>query len=237
MRRDAPEFADAMRQILAFLTTTCLYPSVLRPLLKSMGRLEHTFQSPQFQHCPIQPHWISLASILRHAGAVKRRACDNFECGKFANEREFRRCAACKCMYYCCVECQSNNWTKGGHREECGSLRDIRRDNLSFLTSRQKAFILSLVSRQYPDPHAGLRIDDNDKHDFFVHLNFHDAQSYYLVDGRSNPRFFDLTDSDNLECYPGMQEMVKRASRSQGYHVILRRSRIDSEEVVHSFLI
>ncbi|KAK7028719.1 hypothetical protein R3P38DRAFT_3267547 [Favolaschia claudopus] len=264
MRRDAHEFADAIRQILAFLTTACVYPSVLRPLLKSMRRLEHTFQSPQFQHSPVQPHWISLASILqRHfsvmeelegAGAVKRRACDNFECGKLADEREFRRCAACKCMYYCCVECQSHDWIKGGHREECGSLRDIRRDNLSFLTSRQKLFILALVSRQYPDQHASLQVDDNNKHDFFVHFNFHDAQSY-LVDGRSNPRIFELTDSDNLEGYPGMQEMVKRASRSHGCmvpilvsinagppkfcsnHVILRRSRLDSEEVVHSFLI
>ncbi|KAK6966582.1 hypothetical protein R3P38DRAFT_2590637 [Favolaschia claudopus] len=93
MRREAQEFEDFMRRIVAFLATACIYPSVLRPLLKSMRKLEHTFQSPQFQRSPIQPNWIRLASILhRHfsvmeeledTGAVKRRACDNLEVGDF----------------------------------------------------------------------------------------------------------------------------------------------------------
>lgn len=66
-------------------------------------------------------------SIIFQPDAVRLRThvleCDNVNCERSSAEMKLSRCAACKSVAYCCVECQTLDW-KETHSEECKDMSD-----------------------------------------------------------------------------------------------------------------
>ncbi|KAJ7177070.1 hypothetical protein C8R46DRAFT_1346951 [Mycena filopes] len=78
------------------------------------------------------------------------KACDNDQCGKIAQEREFRRCT-CNSLYYCSRDCQKVDWTRNDHKALCRrapslALAEYPRTNLPV---RERIFFRTLLHSDY----------------------------------------------------------------------------------------
>ncbi|KAJ7138914.1 hypothetical protein C8R46DRAFT_1200970 [Mycena filopes] len=78
------------------------------------------------------------------------KACDNDQCGKIAQEREFRRCS-CNSLYYCSRDCQKVDWTRNDHKALCRrapslALAEYPRTNLPV---RERIFFRTLLHSDY----------------------------------------------------------------------------------------
>lgn len=50
-----------------------------------------------------------------------QKTCQNKDCGKKYNsetKQNFKLCSKCKCAFYCCKECQKEDWVN--HKKRCG---------------------------------------------------------------------------------------------------------------------
>ncbi|KAF7323679.1 MYND-type domain-containing protein [Mycena kentingensis (nom. inval.)] len=48
-----------------------------------------------------------------------RKACNNLQCGRISDAKQFKRCGGCRDAYYCSSACQKVDWTTGRHRDIC----------------------------------------------------------------------------------------------------------------------
>ncbi|KAJ7635536.1 hypothetical protein DFH06DRAFT_1436089 [Mycena polygramma] len=79
---------------------------------------------------------------------VSRRACDNVECGRIQEKKEFRRCGGCRQLLYCSQNCQRLDWNSG-HRESCAWHLRRRKEFLLDDRPRAAAFMRALVHHAY----------------------------------------------------------------------------------------
>jgi len=56
----------------------------------------------------------------KHKGNLNK-TCRNINCGKKYHKdtkQSFKVCGGCKCAYYCCKDCQTEDWVN--HKKQCG---------------------------------------------------------------------------------------------------------------------
>ncbi|KAK7058177.1 hypothetical protein R3P38DRAFT_2681268 [Favolaschia claudopus] len=95
---------------------------------------------------------IKLRTHLDEVISTKLKACDNLDCGKIQDRSLFQRCSGCLAFYYCNRECQSVDWTRGGHRQRCGNTKLLLADSPSCpLGRREREFLRALMKEAYDE--------------------------------------------------------------------------------------
>ncbi|KAG6809763.1 hypothetical protein H0H92_014822 [Tricholoma furcatifolium] len=103
---------------------------VLRALVRSIKKRKvvAAFRVVQDFTFPCQARaWLSLMWEVMEKRALKSVShlppvCSRKGCRRVFEFNTFKRCAGCECVYYCSVECQSSDWSDGGHRSYCKNM-------------------------------------------------------------------------------------------------------------------
>ncbi|KAF7341330.1 MYND-type domain-containing protein [Mycena venus] len=105
------------------------YP-VVSALASALPKALKKSCTPRFMASPLFEAWqnfVNLAEerlyILEHFRSPEyspTKACDSSACTAIRKSSEFKRCAKCRCKFYCSRECQIRDW-RAGHRQMCKS--------------------------------------------------------------------------------------------------------------------
>ncbi|KAF7312973.1 MYND-type domain-containing protein [Mycena kentingensis (nom. inval.)] len=121
----------------AILGQSLVRPRVLaavKEVFPELCRLEAD-AGPAFRETSFFPLWEMFTEAMTHRVKVYERymagefpvqkMCDNFKCSLIGKDTEFQRCSGCRLLTYCSLECQKEDWLRGGHKKGCALLRPI----------------------------------------------------------------------------------------------------------------
>ncbi|KAF7336515.1 MYND-type domain-containing protein [Mycena sanguinolenta] len=157
---------QGLRQILTQrLPASTVFRTVLVEMERQLQSVKDLFNRFGLQHSWIHDDWHAFTTLAEDRIALMKadqskdfassKACDNMECGVIREKAKFRRCSECQQVYYCSSDCQKRDWTFGGHREMCDSMRpllfknkDLGVRNLSFM---RRLLHRDLIEHRYSD--------------------------------------------------------------------------------------
>ncbi|KAJ6471231.1 hypothetical protein C8R47DRAFT_746931 [Mycena vitilis] len=141
------------------LTRCTLYYPILLQMAGSLQDLQDYTRHPAFVKCSIFSTWTSFQTLVETRATLARprrsqeyisgRSCNNIQCGEIRVKTELFRCGGCQVVYYCSPECQKQDWTSGGHRTHCNSIRAFFFRNIQSLTPQHISFFRALVHADY----------------------------------------------------------------------------------------
>ncbi|KAJ7710917.1 hypothetical protein B0H17DRAFT_1123998 [Mycena rosella] len=155
-RRD--DAVDALMRTLVgqILPARTIYLDVLFELDFSLRRVAAMAPTHTFTMSAISEEWRNFIALLNDRLGVKkqwstgeyvrRKACDNMECGKIDTKNFFRRCSGCKYQHYCSRACQITDW-RAGHREVCQDMCPLTGPR--HLTPCDRSFLRALITHDY----------------------------------------------------------------------------------------
>ncbi|KAJ7736143.1 hypothetical protein B0H16DRAFT_123905 [Mycena metata] len=85
--------------------------------------------------------------------------CGDLSCDKLDSNHDFKRCSACRSIYYCSPECQAKDWRRGGHRQTCDALYNRRRRN-SHISAKDRAFTRALLNHDCSKQQREIALDE-----------------------------------------------------------------------------
>ncbi|KAJ6584259.1 hypothetical protein B0H10DRAFT_870342 [Mycena sp. CBHHK59/15] len=156
LRPDSHAIRSDLAAFMTHLSSLTVYPPVL---LKLKGAVKDLTESKDLACSAIVQEWRSFVGQFRsrlslleeldsgHCGSFK--ACDNTKCGKILRRKEFKRCSACDSRYYCSKDCQTLDWSEGGHRAECRRIQCFDFGAPWRASAKNRAFIRALLTRDY----------------------------------------------------------------------------------------
>ncbi|KAJ7656013.1 hypothetical protein DFH06DRAFT_475067 [Mycena polygramma] len=141
------------------LTRCTLYYPILLQMAGSLRELQDYTRHPAFVKSSIFSTWTNFQTLLETRAAlakprrspeyISRRPCNNIQCGEIRVKTALMRCGGCQVVYYCSFECQKHDWTHGGHRTHCDSIRTFFFRNVQYLTPQHISFLRALVHADY----------------------------------------------------------------------------------------
>ncbi|KAF8214619.1 hypothetical protein K438DRAFT_2008865 [Mycena galopus ATCC 62051] len=148
-----------MRDILTnFLPAYIVYHSVLTHIEGHNSKL-HSFihvDDPDVVRSPLLAAWRAFADLVTERLQTKKTfdlihppsafRCQNTQCGKAYQKRDFKICSACLSRTYCSPECQKHDWMVGGHSTDCSEEQGTRLDDLR---TKDRLFLRFLIRADY----------------------------------------------------------------------------------------
>ncbi|KAJ7057015.1 hypothetical protein C8F01DRAFT_1256952 [Mycena amicta] len=124
------EASSAMVGLLRLLSLYTLYPSLLRPLVRSVRRsrelnLPDNLKDNETARAVYQEleELVNERSTLSETDIEMR--CHNSSCRKIDTHNNFSSCSGCFTVAYCSSDCQKAHW-KSAHRSECSNIKELR---------------------------------------------------------------------------------------------------------------
>ncbi|OBZ69914.1 hypothetical protein A0H81_10215 [Grifola frondosa] len=158
-----------------------IYRSVIETVEVEMEKIDSgSLQAKRVGASVAKPVWDAFRALAHERAVLVRlfstantQVCDNVQCQKRANRKEFRRCSACLVTFYCSKECQKASWKEGDHKALCilqqrqrmeGKPMDISKRDIAFLqqlvvleSRRHLRYLRERARRDFPDtPYSGL---------------------------------------------------------------------------------
>ncbi|KAJ7142291.1 hypothetical protein C8R44DRAFT_846395 [Mycena epipterygia] len=157
---------DQVQGLLERVMHSMAYYSIMSRIVQSFRDIEELEKTPAFLKSFIYPGWKKLKQLFTERLALlgdfdlrklpSFKACDNLKCDTAIGlKSQFRRCGSCQSMYYCSAECQTADWTSGGHRATCHHLRSIRLREPP-LSTRERSFFRALLHHDYEAAKPGI---------------------------------------------------------------------------------
>ncbi|KAF7292920.1 MYND-type domain-containing protein [Mycena indigotica] len=129
---DLPEDRDAkpsVEGLLKFLSLYTIYPSVLRPLLASLRRIEELNLEEKLKDSKtFHELYQQLKGFIKERSTISPDMDVNMRCSTCRNidtNNNFSSCSGCFTVSYCSQDCQKAHW-KSAHRAECKTLKELR---------------------------------------------------------------------------------------------------------------
>ncbi|KAJ7663077.1 hypothetical protein DFH06DRAFT_1189294 [Mycena polygramma] len=141
------------------LPSALVYYRVLSKMAGALAEVKELEQRAKFQRSQKFAAWQKFKSLATQrlealaqfdeVGHVIHRVCDNMECNHVGRKTYFRRCSGCRSAYYCSAQCQSRDWSDGGHRESCALNRSLSLSSFSSLDVIERDFLRALLNHDY----------------------------------------------------------------------------------------
>ncbi|KAJ7144286.1 hypothetical protein C8R44DRAFT_725240 [Mycena epipterygia] len=154
--------SDHSMQVLWLLSTSLVYSPVLAQLQASINELAFPVNADSLKGFLISDKWQTFWSVFERRrklmqsylsrdleNAPSMAACDNVKCGAIGRKSDFRRCSDCLTFNYCSQACQVLDWRSGGHRTACKSMLQLRLDDTTNATARDRSFFRALLHDDY----------------------------------------------------------------------------------------
>ncbi|KAJ7130241.1 hypothetical protein C8R44DRAFT_63064 [Mycena epipterygia] len=126
------EAQSTIIKLFRLLSLYSLYPSLLRALVRSLQRARELGLPETVRDIP--PLWtayLELEELVLDRSALFNTdmsiRCSNPDCRKVDTQNNFSSCSSCFTTLYCSPDCQKAHW-QDGHRVDCKTLKDLRRE-------------------------------------------------------------------------------------------------------------
>ncbi|KAJ6585536.1 hypothetical protein B0H19DRAFT_1109975 [Mycena capillaripes] len=149
---------DELVKALHIISLYIVYPSVLRPFLASVRKIERLNIADKTK--PLYTSYMKLVRLVNVRIAMVAERCDYGEmfdlcvkcqnCDKSDDDAAFKACSGCFNLSYCSEACQKEDWEF--HERECQKTQAIRKDGQPLIMSQEDAdgilqFAMSQVNR------------------------------------------------------------------------------------------
>ncbi|KAJ7621860.1 hypothetical protein DFH06DRAFT_1231999 [Mycena polygramma] len=134
---------DELLKALHTISLYIIYPSVLRPFLASVRKIEKLDIVDKAK--PLCASYTSLVQLVYDRIAQIQQRCDSMfdlsvkceTCGKTDTDATYKGCSGCFGVSYCSESCQKENWES--HKPGCESIQAQRKDGQPLVMSQRDA--------------------------------------------------------------------------------------------------
>ncbi|KAF6751934.1 hypothetical protein DFP72DRAFT_906567, partial [Ephemerocybe angulata] len=164
-------FKEACRQLGKWIANYSFYPSVHAAMMDALGRVDQNslreLLSRREDHWT-RLQWLALSYPIYNLGrpamrlveSNKANICNNpshaSTNGILSNTSDpcitLQACSSCHLAVYCSIQCQKQDWSQSGHREDCPQLTKVYSERVhaaSWLHASTRIFHLAILQETY----------------------------------------------------------------------------------------
>ncbi|KAF6751940.1 hypothetical protein DFP72DRAFT_906589 [Ephemerocybe angulata] len=164
-------FKEACRQLGKWIANYSFYPSVHAAIMDALGRVDQNSLRELLNRR--EDHWTRLQwaalsypiynlgrPAMRFVESNKANICNNpshdSTNGILSNTSDpcitLQACSGCHLAVYCSIQCQKQDWSQSGHREDCPQLTKVYSERVqaaSWLHTSTRIFHLAILQETY----------------------------------------------------------------------------------------